>query len=157
MPTFNSAAELQEYLSKRCVQALETAKGLVLDLIGDYMDKFYAELNPIEYKRKGELMMSVVDRAIVAKRNGAEFEIYFDSSRMNHDRPTAIGKSGEEHSVDKDESWILNTIMDSSAPHGGIAAYGGDPIWPQVDPENNKGLYEMILVSALKEAGIPII
>lgn len=157
MPTFSSTAELQSYFAKKSARALEVAKDLVLTLISDYMEKFYSELDPVEYVRTGRLLQSIVVEGMALKQNGSEFVVCFDSSRMMHDRPYAIGQSGEAHSVDKSESWILNTVMTSSAPHGGIDAYGGDPIWPQVDPERHKDIYEMILVSALREAGIPII
>lgn len=157
MPTFSSSAELQSYFVKKSVSALDDAKDLVLALISDYMEKFYSELDPVEYVRTGKLLQSIVVEGMALNKNGSEFVVCFDSSRMMHDRPYAIGKSGEAHSVDKSESWILNTVMNSSAPHGGMTEYGGEPIWPQVDPEKNKGLYETILVSALRSAGIPII
>lgn len=154
MPEFRSTAEIERYISDRIPLAVEKAKEYVLNIIEQSMLEFYNEYPQIEYKRTGELLKSMVDNGITGGIGGCGFEIYFDSSKMSHPRPYAIGQSGTRWPVEKDEEWILNNSFTGEAPHGDYEPAGGRPIWPEIV----KGLGDtyIILYSALNEAGIPV-
>lgn len=143
---FKNEAQLKSFLLAKCQNALLKAQEKVYKIIDIYVQRFYADYDPVMYERTYQLLHSLVKSEIISTGNGYEARVYFDAGSIGYD--TGRQPSGEQ--------------VISAASYGGHGATGlkvvygdGADIWytPKeiLDSEAIK-----ILVEELRAAGIPI-
>lgn len=143
---FKNQKELEAFLLQKCKVALERSQNQVYKIIDLYLNRFYADYDPVWYDRTGKLLRSLVKSDIKKDGKGYKAEIYFD---LDYSYNTGSNPSGEQ-------------VMDA-ASYGGHGAEGlrvvagdtGVNIWndpiQQLDAEAIN-----ILVDMLMAEGIPV-
>lgn len=118
--TFKNEAQLKNFLLQKCKSAIIKAQEKVYKILDLYMQRFYADYDPVMYERTYQLMHSLVKSDIAFTGNGYEAEVYFDMSKLNY--LTGRQPSGEQ-------------VVDAAA-YGGHGATGlkivyggGEDIW----------------------------
>ena len=142
---FNNEKELEDFLLPKLKNALIKAQDKVHRVVDMYMQRFYADYNPVWYKRTYELMHSLVKGEIKKNGNGYIAKVYFD---LDYLYKTGSKPSGEQ-------------VMDAAA-YGGHGAKGlkvvyssGEDAWYTpleiIDAEAIETLKQMLI-----SEGIPI-
>ena len=144
--TFKNEAQLKAFLLAKCKNALIKSQEKVYKIIDVYVQRFYADYDPVMYDRTYQLMRSLVKGDI--RQNGESYvaEVYFDMSKLNY--ITGRQPSGED-------------VM-FEASHGGHGAkglkvvYGGgeDLWWTPLEILDAQAIE--ILKNMLISEGIPI-
>ena len=143
---FKNEAQLKNFLLGKCKSALIKAQEQVYNIIDIYIQRFYADYDPIMYERTYQLLRSLVKSDIRSTGNGYEAHVYFDFNSLNY--LTGSSPSGKQ-------------VMDAAA-YGGHGASGlkvvygsGADIWfaPKeiLDSEAIEILKNMLIAE-----GIPI-
>lgn len=151
---FKNEKELEKFLLAKCQDALLKAQGEVYTIIKKFLDKFYADYDPIVYQRTNQLLNSLVRSRVVPDGKGYKAEVYFD---LNYIYRTGSYPTGEQ-------------VMEAATQglHGAIGKMPGDDgyfryvdgrtgVDPWVDPMviiDAKAIE--ILKDMLKAEGIPI-
>lgn len=151
MPTFNSVAELENYVIKRMQPAVSAVQEKVHQIIFNYLNAFYGEYEPSVAIRTYQILDSLVKSDVVRKGNGWEGEIYFDLSRLSH--PSRYtGQDGRTVTSDWSEAKILHGVL-VSGTHGG--AVPGIPVWLEAMDTVNPAWIQW-LKQELIANGIPV-
>ena len=143
---FKNEAQLKSFLLGKCKSALIKAQEQVYKIIDIYVQRFYADYDPIMYERTYQLLHSLVKSDIRSTGNGYEAYVYFDFNSLNY--LTGSNPSGKQ-------------VIDAAA-YGGHGADGfkvvygsGEDIWftPKeiLDAEAVEVLKNMLIAE-----GIPI-
>lgn len=143
---FKNETQLKSFLLAKCQNALIKTQEKVYKIIDMYVQRFYADYDPVMYDRTYQLLHSLVKSEIISTGNGYEAQVYFDMSNLNY--VTGRQPSGEQ--------------VVSAAAYGGHGATGlkvvyggGEDIWFTPLEVLNAEAIE-ILRSMLIAEGIPI-
>lgn len=116
---FKNEAQLKSFLLKKCQNALIKAQEKVYKILDLYMQRFYADYDPVLYERTYQLMKSLVKSDIKINGNEIKAEVYFD---LGYIYESGANPSGE-------------SVM-SQAAYGGHGASGlkvvyggGEDVW----------------------------
>ena len=145
---FKNENELRQFLLGKCELALIKAQDKVHKIIDIYIQRFYADYDPVKYERTYNLMHSLVKGKIDKGVNGYKATVYFDLSYLNSVYETGANPSGEDVMFD--------------ASHGGHGAKGlkvvyggGEDLWrTPLEILDNEAIE--ILKQMLISEGIPI-
>ena len=117
---FKNETQLKSFLLAKCQNALIKTQEKVYKIIDMYVQRFYADYDPVMYDRTYQLLHSLVKSEIISTGNGYEAQVYFDMSNLNY--VTGRQPSGEQ--------------VVSAAAYGGHGATGlkvvyggGEDIW----------------------------
>lgn len=143
---FKSEDELKAFILSKCQNALVKAQEKVYKIIDLYVQRFYADYDPVSYHRTYQLMKSLVKSEVYQSGNGYKARIYFDLGSIEY--LTGARPSGEQ-------------VM-SQAAYGGHGASGlkvvygsGEDMWNTplgiLDAEAINILRDMLIAE-----GIPI-
>ena len=144
---FKNETQLKGFILQKCRVALARTQEQVYKILDIYMQRFYADYDPVWYNRTYQLMKSLVKSDIKSTKNGYEAYVYFDIDGLSY---TTGSKPSMEQVVD-------------AAAHGGhgatglkVVPAGGEDIWwtplEILDAEAIE-----ILKSMLIAEGIPIV
>lgn len=138
-------AQLKRLLMSDCCGALAKAQDKVYKIIDLYLQRFYADYDPVVYERTKQLLRSLVKSSIRKEGNELIAEVYFE---LNYRYETGARPSGED-------------VM-FQASHGGHGAEGlkvvygsGEDVWYTPLEILDAQAIE-ILVQMLISEGIPI-
>lgn len=138
-------AELKRLLMSDCCGALAKAQDEVYKIIDLYLQRFYADYDPVIYERTRQLLHSLVKSSIRKEGNELIAEVYFE---LNYKYKTGARPSGED-------------VM-FEASHGGHGAKGlkvvygsGEDVW-YTPLEILDAQAIDILVQMLISEGVPI-
>lgn len=142
---FKNEKQLENFLLQKCKVALERSQNQVYKIIDLYLNRFYADYDPILYERTYKLLHSLVKSNVRPEGKGFVAEVYFD---LDYLYTTGAKPSGEQ-------------VMDAAA-YGGHGAKGlkivnggGEDVWftplEILDAEAIE-----ILESMLRAEGIPL-
>lgn len=90
----NNEAELKAILMPKIKNALVKAQEKVYKIVDLYVQRFYADYDPVMYERTYALMHSLVKDEIVPTANGFKARVYFDISGLQY--ATGARPSGEQ-------------------------------------------------------------
>lgn len=154
MPTFNSVAELEQYVIERMRPATAAVEEKVYKIIQDYLRIYYGEYVPVSSIRTYSLFNSLVKTEVRRAGNGWEADVYFDVSKLNH-LDQYIGKDGRIVRKQWSEEQILSTALTSGTHGGSWTRTSGTAIWNEsmADTLPNKRQWWM---KELRAAGIPV-
>lgn len=91
--TFKNEKELKKFLLSKCKNALIKSQEKVYKILDLYMQRFYADYDPVMYQRTYQLLCSLVKSDIRSTSNGYEADVYFDLSYIYE---TGRNPSGEQ-------------------------------------------------------------
>lgn len=116
---FKNEQQLKSFLLAKCQSALANAQEKVYKILDLYMQRFYADYDPVMYERTYQLMKSLVKSDIQMVGNEIKAEVYFD---LGYIYESGANPSGED-------------VM-SQAAYGGHGATGlrvmyggGEDVW----------------------------
>ena len=117
---FKNEKQLKSFLLSKCKNALIKTQEKVYKIIDIYVQRFYADYDPVMYDRTYQLLHSLVKSDIRSTGNGYEAYVYFDFNSLSY--ATGSQPSGKQ-------------VMDAAA-YGGHGAQGlrvvygsGEDIW----------------------------
>lgn len=116
---FKNEKELKEFVLKKSRNALAKTQEKVYKILDLYLQRFYADYDPVWYDRTYKLLHSLVKSDVKQKGNSITAEVYFD---LGYIYETGSKPSGEQ---------VMNV-----AAYGGHGAQGlsvmygsGEDIW----------------------------
>lgn len=151
MPTFDSIAELENYVVQRMQPAVRNVQEKIHQIIFNYLNAYYGEYEPRVAIRTYQILDSLVKSDVKRSGNGWEAEVYFDLGRLSHPR-RYTGQDGSLVTSDWSEARILHGVM-IEGTHGG--AMPGLPVWSEAMNTVNPAWIQW-LKQELIAAGIPI-
>lgn len=92
--TFKNEAQLKSFLLSKCNSALLKAQDKVYDIIDMFVQRFYADYDPVMYERTYQLLHSLVKSEIISTGSGYEVSVYFDAGSLGYS--TGRHPSGEQ-------------------------------------------------------------
>lgn len=117
---FKSEKQLKDFILAKCKNALLKSQEKVYKIIDLYLQRFYADYDPVWYERTYQLLHSLVKSDIRSTGSGYEAYVYFDFNSLGY--TTGSQPSGKQ-------------VMDAAA-YGGHGAQGlkvvyagGGDIW----------------------------
>lgn len=139
MPTFNSRAEIKDYILEHSKDAVRLAANEAYAVFDKFLQQYYNEFDPSWYDRTYQLLHSLMRTNVRSTGNGWEAEVYFDISSLEYMTGT----------------WSEEKVMISAAhgSHGGYAP-GTAVYYKPVGELTAK--HVKILKDALIAAGIPV-
>ena len=146
-------AQLKKMLLQKCKVAVALAEEKIHRIIDRVLEEFYAEYDPVEYRRTYQFLNSLVTTGVKETINGYEAEIYFDLSKINYPDP-AQGLSGKWHRKEATDKEIFDNNLTGANPHGWYPV-GGTPVWTNAFPIIDANAID-ILKQELIAQGIPI-
>ena len=90
---FKNKKQLEAFLLQKCKPALERSQNQVYKIIDLYLNRFYADYDPVMYERTYKLLHSLVKSDVVSTGNGYKAEVYFD---LDYLYTTGAQPSGED-------------------------------------------------------------
>jgi hypothetical protein len=90
---FKNEKQLEAFLLQKCKIALERSQNQVYKIIDLYLNRFYADYDPVMYERTYKLLHSLVKGNIVSTDNGYKAEVYFN---LDYLYTTGAQPSGED-------------------------------------------------------------
>ena len=90
---FKNKKQLETFLLQKCKPALERSQNQVYKIIDLYLNRFYADYDPVLYERTYKLLHSLVKSDVVLTGNSYKAEVYFD---LDYLYTTGAQPSGED-------------------------------------------------------------
>ena len=90
---FKNEKQLKNFLLQKCKPALERSQNQAYKIIDLYLNRFYADYDPVMYERTYKLLHSLVKSDIVPTGNGYKAEVYFN---LDYLYDTGAQPSGED-------------------------------------------------------------
>lgn len=142
---FKNEQQLKSFLLSKCKSALVNAQEKVYKILDLYMQRFYADYDPVIYERTYQLMKSLVKSDIKMVGNEINADVYFDLGYIYN---TGLNPSGED---------VMNVA--AIGGHGAdglrVVYFGGEDAWhTPLDILNVEAIN--ILKNMLIAEGIPI-
>lgn len=115
---FKSEAELEKFILSKCKSAMIKAQEKVYKILDLYMQRFYADYDPVIYERTYQFMKSLVKSDVRQVGNEVVADVYFNLGYMYN---TGAKPSGEQ---------VMGVAAFGGHGAKGLnVVYGGEDMW----------------------------